>query len=176
MTATATDEVVSTTARASLSERLSEPATAAALNELLDQAELLAFILEALGGVLQRGEVIADSVVDLLAEARKATLREGGGKSIAFPDLLVNLSEFSVALAASTPAVTELLDSGMFRTDVVNLLSLAADAATEARSKVASGRVRVTGAMSLLKSFKDPDVQKGLSFAVELAGALGRRV
>lgn len=57
---------------AQLLARLEEPRTAEALNRLLDHAELLAFSVTALDGLLRRGEQIADNMASGVQELRRS--------------------------------------------------------------------------------------------------------
>jgi Protein of unknown function (DUF1641) len=52
--------------------RLNEPATVAALNRLLDHAELLAFSAASLDGLLRRGDTIADNVAASVQDLRQS--------------------------------------------------------------------------------------------------------
>jgi hypothetical protein len=55
-----------------LLERLSEPHTLAALNQLLDHAELLAFSASSLDGFIRRGDLLADNVASSVADLRES--------------------------------------------------------------------------------------------------------
>ena len=159
-----------------LAEKLSNPVTATALASLIDQAGILAFLLQAIDEFLSRGDEIADSLAVGLGQVRSITSQGGRSPARNLSEIASNFSKLTVSLSESSPAIAELLDSGMFRSDVVQLLSAAADAAVEARRNAASKPPKVQGAYSLVKSLKDPEVQKGFNYMVELAGALGRRV
>jgi len=47
-----------------LAKRLAEPRTAAAVNTLLDHADLLALLVSGLDGLVSRGDTITDSLAD----------------------------------------------------------------------------------------------------------------
>jgi uncharacterized protein YjgD (DUF1641 family) len=51
-----------------LAERLAEPRTAAAINTLLDHADLLALLVSGLDGLVSRGDTITDSLADGVSE------------------------------------------------------------------------------------------------------------
>ncbi len=159
-----------------LANKLSDPATAASLSSLIDRAGLLAFLLQGVDELLARSDVIADSLAEGLDEVRAATADAGRNGAVRISEVTSNFGRLLVALSQSAPAITGLLDSGMFRGDVMRLLSDAADAAVEARRAADSSVPKVHGAYSLVKSLKDPDVQKGVSYIIELAGALGKRI
>lgn len=54
-----------------LQERLNDPEVAQGLNRLLDQLDTVSFAVESVDGFMRRGEVIADSLADGVAELRK---------------------------------------------------------------------------------------------------------
>ncbi len=159
-----------------LARKLSDPVTASAVSSLIDQAGLLAFLLQGIDEFLSRGDVIADSLADGLVEVKSVTAQSGRLGTVNLSELTANFTKLLLSLSESSPAISELLDSGMFRSDVMQLLAAAADAAVEARQNVAAKAPKIQGVYSLVKSLKEPDVQKGLSYIVELAGALGRKV
>ena len=160
-----------------LADKLADPAAEAALCALIDQAGTLAFILQGVDELLARGDVIADSLASGVGELKLVTALDAArARSLRLADVTSNFAKLTVSLSESSPAIAELLDSGMFRSDVVQLLAKAADAAVEAKERASTGAPRVQGARSILKSLKDPEVQRGMTFIVELAAALGRRV
>ena len=59
-------------AQSRLQERLADPKTAAALNDVLDRLDVFAFLLDSIDGFLSRGEVMADvlGAEDKAADAR----------------------------------------------------------------------------------------------------------
>ncbi len=169
-------ELKTLTERDKLELKLSDPSVVSSLSQLIDQAGLLAFLLQMLDGFLVRGDVIADSISQMAVEAREQTNNVFGDDAANLQQIVTVLSRLGVSFAKAAPDIVTLFDSGLFRSDVVQLLSTAADAAVEARVKVANKHPRIKSAFSLMKSLKDPDVQKGMSYVVELAASLGRRV
>jgi uncharacterized protein YjgD (DUF1641 family) len=81
-----------------LLDRLEEPQTAEALNRLLDRLDVLAFAVEAVDGVVRRGEVIADSIGQSVAELKGLA----GGADASFGELAGKLPQ--VARAGSQMA------------------------------------------------------------------------
>lgn len=61
-----------------LQERLSEPATVAALNRILDNVELIAFAVTAADQFLRRSETVADNMAGGLADLRAVAPAESG--------------------------------------------------------------------------------------------------
>ncbi|MHB8188866.1 MAG: DUF1641 domain-containing protein [Ferrimicrobium sp.] len=172
----ASNEVELDAALDQLRQKLSDPVIANALSLLVDQAGLLAFLLQGVDEFLARGDVIADSLADGFGELRAVTAETRGGEGVHLGELASNFAKLTVSLSESSPAIAELLDSGMFTSEVVQLLATVAASAVEARGAVVSGPPKIRGTYSLIKSLKDPEVQRGLNYAIEFAGALGRKV
>lgn len=159
-----------------LAMKLSDPVAASALSSLIDQAGLLSFLLRVLDEFLSRGDVIADSIAEALGQAKAIVGESRENRSYDLGEVASHLGKLAVSLSESSPAITELLDSGLFRSDVMQLLATVADAAVDAKERVATGPQKIHGAYSLAKSLKDPNVQRGMSYVVALASALGQRV
>jgi uncharacterized protein YjgD (DUF1641 family) len=104
---------VATSPRERLLERLEDERTVAALEGLLDQAELLAFSVRALDGLLRRGDELAGNLGQGLAELRQFSPDGAGGPSAI--EQVPRLARAGARLAevAERPAVQRLLDSGL---------------------------------------------------------------
>ncbi|MFC4945129.1 DUF1641 domain-containing protein [Pseudonocardia sp. GCM10023141] len=156
-----------------LLERLDEPKVVAALNTLLDHADLLAVAVVALDGFLSRGDVIADSLFDAVGELRGVTA--GASGSLAGIDVkgVVNtVSTLAGPLVAATPALTTLL-AGVSEPRTVAVVGQLTGAVADAdRTASATGP---SGAFALLRALKDPDVSRGLGFFLALVKAFGQR-
>lgn len=156
-----------------LLERLDEPKVIAALNTLLDHADLLAVAVVALDGFLSRGDVIADSLADAVGELRGVAT--GAGGSLAGIDVkgVVNtVSALSGPLVAATPALTTLL-AGVSDPRTAAVVGQLTGAVADAdRTGNTTGP---TGAFALLRMLKDPDVSRGIGYFIEVAKAFGKR-
>lgn len=154
-------------------ERLNDPAIAASLVTLLDNAELLSTLVLGLSGFIERSDVVMDAIADSVAE-----FKASGGPLSDASELSVLREAATVArqAAASAPLLSQILDSSMARPETVQLLSDVSDAATEGVARARADDTRVTGALSALKTLKDPEVQRGLGILVEISRALGRRL
>ncbi len=155
-------------------DRMNDPAVAASLITLLDNAEMLSVLVTGLDGLLRRGDTITDSMADGLMEMRDL---EGAPDASAVGELIGNLGQLTrltSSLAEAQPFIDGLLESDMFRPEVVELLSTAADAAVEGANRAAENKTVVKGALGALRALKDPDVQRGMGFLVEISRALGR--
>lgn len=131
-----------------LAARLQEPKVAAAVHDLLDHTDVLAFAVDALDGFLRRGEVIADSLASGLRD-----LRDAGGDTAG-------------RFAEVRPALTALADPAALRT--VTRLAAALGAADRAPAPPR------TGVRGLVAGLRDPDTLRGLAFLLQIAHALGR--
>lgn len=155
-----------------LIERLNDPAVLQSLSALLDNAELLATIVSGLGGLVERGDTIMDSVASGVGDLKAAT-RASTSLGVPAPNEIV---ELVAALARATPVITEVVTSPMVRSETVALLSLVSEAAAEGASRARETPRPVSGLRSAVKSMKDPEVARGLGLMVEVAKALGRRM
>ena len=154
----------------SLLARLDEPRTAAALHDLLDNAELLAMLATMAEGLLRRSETLTGNLVASLAEVRSSSgladldgLRETAAQAGALLPLLPQV----------TPALTSLLESRLAQPATINAVGTLAGAVAEGLAAPASGRK--PGALGLLGALKDPDTARGLEVLLGVARALGRR-
>lgn len=147
-----------------LLERLEEPTVVAALNTLLDHADLLAILVVALEGLFTRGDVIANSLASAFGELKGAS-EEGGA--------LAGVTALAGPLMAATPLLTTVLaDASKPATiKVVGQLTAALAEAGESTST----RAPSTGVFALLRTLKDPDVARGLDFFTQVAKAFGKQ-
>ncbi|MEM9042322.1 MAG: DUF1641 domain-containing protein [Actinomycetota bacterium] len=153
-------------------ERLNDPAVAASLVTLLDNAELLSTLVIGLSALIERSETIVDSVAEGVHEFKAAgsDLRPEGAPSLA------ELGSVAGELTAAAPALSAVLSSAMVRPDTIELLSLVSEAATEGAERARTNQTEVGGPIAALKSLKDPNVARGLGLVIEIARSLGRRM
>lgn len=149
-----------------LRARLDDPEVAAALLTLLDNAELLALVVQSMDGLLRRADVISGNVESSLGDVR------------ALADSARFLVEPTRKLADQAPGIADaasaLLDSGMLNRDVVTLLGQFADALVTGKEAAERNRTTVAGLRSVLHVLRDPEVGRGLGLLVEVSRALGR--
>lgn len=155
-----------------VTERLNDPAVAASLVTVLDNVELLSTLVLGLSGLVERGDMIMDAVAEGVTDFKtaRASQRAQGQPSMG------ELAEVAAQLSAATPLLKEFLDSPMASRGTVELLSLVSEAATEGAANARANQTEVTGVFSAAKTLKDPEVQKGLGFIIEIARSLGRRM
>lgn len=155
--------------------RLEQPRVAEAVNVLLDNADVLAFLVVALDGFLNRGEVIADSLAEGITELRGAA---GGGHGplagIDAKGLAGSLAALSGPVVAAAPALGRLLTGPLADPATVRALTRVAAALAEGEQRSTAGPAGPSGVIGLLRLLRDEEVSHGLGYLVEVARALGR--
>ncbi len=154
-------------------DRLNDPAVAASLVTLLDNAELLSTLVIGLSAMLARGDTIMDSISDGVNEMKSNGFVNPVDVALPTPAEVTGLVS---AMSRATPVITDVLDSSMVSTETVDLLSLLSAAATEGAANARRRDTSVRGVRATLHALKDPDVARGLGMFVEIARALGRRL
>lgn len=149
--------------------RLAEPRTAAALHTLLDNVELAAIIMSGLDGLARKGEVVGDTLAEVLHEVRAA----GRATGMDIGTTSRQLATLIPALAEAAPTITRLVESPIVDPEPVAVLSEAASALVTGL-KLAQTNGTQVGLRGLMKATKDPDVQRGLGFLIEVAKVFGR--
>ena len=159
-------DLTTTTPTDVLRARLDDPEVAAALLTLLDNADVLALVVQSLDGLLRRADVISGSIEAGLGDVRALA------ESASF------LVQPTRKLAEQAPGIADaasaLLDSGMFNREVVTLLGQFAAALIAGRDAAARKGTTVSGIRGTLQVLRDPEVGRGLGLLVEVARALGR--
>lgn len=154
-------------------DRLNDPAVAASLVTLLDNADLLSTLVLGLSGMLARGDTIIESITDGVNEMKSNGFVNPNDLTLPTPAEVTGLVS---AMSRATPVITDVLDSSMVSSDTVDLLSLLSAAATEGAANARQHDTSVRGARATLRALKDPDVARGIGMFVEIARALGRRL
>lgn len=152
-----------------LVDRLGEPQTAASLHVLLDNIELLAVILSGLDGLARKGEVIGDTIAEVLAEVRAAT--DATGLDLA--QTSKQLATILPALAEAAPTITRVVESPIVDPEPIAVLSEAAVALAKGLKAAQANQTKV-GLRGLARATRDEDVQRGLGFIIEVARVFGR--
>ncbi len=152
-----------------LLDRLDDPRTAAALHTLLDNAELLAVMVSGLDGLARKGEVVGDTLAEVLEEAR-AAVRATGLDPMTTSRQLATLIP---SLAAASPAINRIVESPIVDPEPIDVLSETAVALVNGLRAAQSNETRI-GVTGLLRATRDEDVQRGLGFLVEVARVFGR--
>ena len=154
-------------------ERLNDPAVAASMVTVLDNAELLSTLVLGLSGFMARGDMIMDAVAEGVND-----LKAAGGplpKDAKLPSV-AELSSLAGQLGEAAPLLESLLESPIARPETIGVLGALSEAAAEGMENAAANQTEVSGAFGLLKALKDDDVAKGLGVLIEVAKSLGKRV
>ena len=175
---TANGQAVAVTPADSVRDRLDDPEVAAALNTLLDHADVLAVLVSGLDGFVRRGDTITDTVSSAVAEFRGASAAgviPGGAalKGVDLQGLAASLATLSGSLVGATPALTTLLSSGLTDPQAAQVLASLGDSLVDGKAGAANPP---KGLYGLWKATKDPDVARGLGFLLAVAKSFGRRV
>ncbi|TPW16131.1 MAG: hypothetical protein FD127_323 [Acidimicrobiaceae bacterium] len=151
-----------------LVDRLSEPQTAAALHTLLDNIELIAVIVGGIDGLARKGEVIGDTLAEVLHEVRAA----GKATGLDLRETTQQLSTLIPTLAEASPAINRILASPIVEPEPIEVLSEAAVSLVKGLQAARANGTKV-GMRGLYKATKDEDVQRGLGFIIEVAKVFG---
>jgi hypothetical protein len=155
--------------------KLDDPRVVAALNNLLDHADLLALLVTAADQFVRRGDEITDSLADGIRELGGGNAGLGSALlNVDLPKLAGSVSTLSGAVAEAGPALTALLRSDLTDPQVIEVLSAAARAVRTGADKARTESVKVSGAFSLLRTLKDDDVARGLGFLIHVLREFGR--
>ncbi len=154
-------------------DRLNDPAVAASVVTLLDNAELLSTLVLGLSGMLERGDTIIESISTGIDDVIAAGRADRPDLTLPTP---AELTALVSALSRATPVITNLLDSEMVSDETVAVLSRLSGAVKEGAAAARTNRTSVRGVWAALKALKEPEVARGLGFLVEIARALGRRL
>lgn len=149
-------------------DRLNDPAKLAALNTLVDNLELLAVLVAGLDGLARKGDLIADTAAEVLDTARAASRSTG----LDVRRTSEQLATLIPTLAEAAPAINRVAHSAIVHEQAVEVVGLTAQAVSEGYQRVAGTDKRVAR-RHLLKIAKEPEVQRGLAFLVEVARVLG---
>lgn len=161
-----------------LEKRLADPQTVAALNNLLDNAQLFADLLVLVKGLLANSENIVDNVASSYHEmSAQFGNSEFGQKSKAAAPKLAKVAGQAVPLLeqfADTDFVEKFGQSGLVSPEMLALtikiahgVDLANTAAQEERTQPPPGVIR------LALMAKDPDVRRGMAFGMRIIKELG---
>ena len=174
---TANGQAVAVTPADSVRDRLDDPQVAAALNTLLDHADVLAVLVSGLDGFVRRGDTITDTVSSAVAEFLGASAAGIPGadalKGVDLRSLAASLATLSGSVVGATPALTTLLSSGLTDPQAAQVLASLGDSLVDGKAGAANPP---KGLYGLWKATKDPDVARGLGFLLAVAKSFGRRV
>ena len=174
---TANGQAVAVTPADTVRDRLDDPQVAAALNTLLDHADVLAVLVSGLDGFVRRGDTIANTVSSAVSEIRGATANGAlpgadAFKGVDLQALAASLGTLSGSVVGATPALNTFL-SKLTDPQAAQVLASLGDALIDGKAGAANPP---KGLYGLWKATKDPDVSRGLGFLLAVAKSFGRRV
>ncbi|MHB1172354.1 MAG: helical membrane plugin domain-containing protein [Lacisediminihabitans sp.] len=174
---TAPPETGRSQAAEALVERLSEPRTVAALSELLDGIGTLSGLLTAAGSFLARGDEIMDNVAESYQElAQVATV--GDSPLTGSLQRMMKLAGQALPVAervADSDMLDKLANSALLDPAVFDLLVALARGVQQAQvSVVHEPGGHQPSMFQLAGAMKDPDVKRGISFALKVMKELGQ--
>ena len=153
-----------------LRARLDDPRTAAALHDLLDNAELLAMVATMADEWIRRSDAILGNVSDALAEAVGAA-----GGSDALRETAAGLAAALPEVRAAIPALQTLTSSTLLAPQTLAALELLSGALTEGVAEARATPAERTGLRATIAQIRDPETSRGLHVLFAVARALGRR-
>ncbi len=156
-----------------LLEKLSEPATVAALSDLLDrlpQLAQLARIADELPNVLA-------TVGDVMDDYQQRCETEG----IDVEKAIVNGMQAMLYLGSQVNnehlrRIGDLLGSDILNPHALNVVDNAARSLNAAQEHVCATAADRIGMFGLLKALRDPQIQRSLSFAVQFGKCFGKQI
>lgn len=150
-------------AQAQLDARLHDPAVVASLSSLLDHADLLAILVEALDGFVERSEVIGDSLASSFGELRGAMDGEAMAKA-------------GSDLGRLRDTATSLMSSDLLKPEALEAIGLLSRGVVRGNAAYTTTPVPVGGVLSIARLLKDPDIRRALSFVATLAKFVGQEL
>jgi hypothetical protein len=157
-----------------LQQRLSDPGTVATLNHLLDNAEMVAGLLD-----FAHSDNIIDNVAGSYHEAVAMVTASPAGKRVvdALPKF-VKLADQTLPLVehiADVDLVERLSRSGLLDPALLDLTWRVAEGVHRAqRQATEEADQKPAGLMKIAGMANDPDVRRGLVFALRIVKELGR--
>ncbi len=176
-----------------LSDKLNNPTTLAALNEIIENAPTVAFLARGLSDFLNRGEEIADNIGEALREFKPQLSDKYSadmGKLVAeLPKVLPTMAENLPPLLDKAPSliktglqlgeiaesegVQAFLTSGMLTPELVGFLGDIGRTTVETEHEFRQNPKSIS-LFGLYGATKDEDVQRGLGFLITLAKNIGK--
>ena len=161
-------------------KQLVRPEVLESLAKLTEHSDLLLFAAETAKGFLERAESIADNAAGGVNELRSILGDNPKGLILTMTHLGSLLPGLQSALAAfvklnDAGAIEALLSSNVLAPEVVRIVGNMGDAlhATHSHESVSPTRMGIFG---LMKSMRDPDVQRALGFFQRFLKEFGSRL
>ena len=160
-------------------DRLDDPQVAAALNTLLDHADVLAVLVSGLDGFVRRGDTITSTLSSAVSEFRGASSAGAipgaeAFKGVDLQTLAASLATLSGSVAGATPALNTLLTSKLTDPQAAQVLASPATRPHRRqgrRGQPAEGPVRAVQGHQGSRRLPRPRL-----FLLAVAKSFGRRV
>lgn len=166
-------------------ERLTDPATLSAINQLLNQLPLLAAMGQMFESFLARGDTIADNVSDAFHELKLKDVNpekwiraiETLPKLQQIGDQVLESGLLGEGVQSIVDAGKSAIQAGLLDKPVVDTLcSLGKESAAAFMEAQQRPAPPVVGIFGMLKVMRDPDVQKSLGFFQAFAKAFAKNL
>lgn len=148
-----------------LIDKLGDEKTIESLKGVLERLELASFTLDAIDGFLRRSDQISQALSEDVEDLKVATQ----------PDVM-KLKEVLAAMPALVAAGQTLVKSGMLEPKTVTVLGQIGRSAAQSfeDAKSAPSSAKPIGIFGLMSALKDPDVNRAITFALNLSKAYGQ--
>ncbi|GAA2964841.1 MULTISPECIES: DUF1641 domain-containing protein [Microbacterium] len=162
-----------------LRQRLGDPETVAALNHLLDNAELVAGLLDVVGGFFAHSDNIVENVATSYHEAvAMVTESPVGKRAVAAGPALLKVADQAIPVlehVADADLVEKIGSSGLLDPALLDLLTRVAGGVSRATEQAqAEAEQKPPSIIAISGMTRDPDVRRGLAFALRIVKELGR--
>lgn len=153
-----------------LLEKLTEPATAAALERVLDRSDQL----EQLSDLAENAPDAIATVVDILDAEYAAAAAEGYDPERTLRQAFGGLSRLGTLF--QTDEFEALLDSGVLDPEALQVVGGLGSALVDTQKEARRGDTPSQGIFGLLGALRDPDVQRAVGFITTFARKFGRNL
>ncbi len=153
-----------------LVDKLTDPVTAEYALGIVENLEALYILTVSLNEFLKRGDEIVSSLSEGVSELRSTASEAGKG----YADTLEELFELFRSLGDKSAALGSLLRNQLLEEHFISGVTVVTKSLAQAHQNTKAVKTQTKGIGSLLRSIKDPEVQRGLDFVIELLRSLGR--
>ncbi|MCB0197089.1 MAG: DUF1641 domain-containing protein [Anaerolineae bacterium] len=174
-----------------LAEKLDDPDTAEALDQIIGKMELVAMTLESADGFLKRSDTVIENVADSVNDIRKMApaneMNLIGTLLQTLPQLAETLPQLVTLLPSLTRVIPQLqavldsdefealMTSGVFSPKTVGIVSEAGNSLVDSY-EASQTRPQTVGLFGLLRAMQDPDVQRAMGFFMDFSKRFGRSI
>ncbi len=153
-----------------LIEKLTDSTTAEYALGIVENLEALYILTVSLNEFLKRGDEIVSSLSEGVGELRGVT----SDTMSSYMDTLKELFQLYRSLGDKSAALGSLLRNQLLEENFISGVTVITKSLAQAHQNTKALNTQTKGIGSLLRSIKDPEVQRGLDFAIELLRSIGR--